>query len=344
MPTVIWWLVSAFGSVDRLFLPSPGDVVSQAIVLSGNGRLWGDIGWSVYRVFVGFALAAIVAIPIGILMGTFHAADAIFKPSTDFIRYMPAAAFIPLIMLYVGIGETAKILMIFIGTYFQLVLLVAAVARSVPMDVVNVAYTLGASQRQVLRHVVVPASLPGLVGVFSGLPWAGRGLTSSSLNSSRRSRGWVSALWKHSASSRPKPSSSTSSLLVCSAWHRIKSCDGSPQRPCRGPRHSTHERRDRYTALCDDRISKAFGSRRIASVCSKGKNRRGPEPCQLRRFERRVLLHHWSFRMWEVDASQYRGWAKTMPPAVRSLSTGYVVRTQGPIAAWFFKVTRFSLG
>ena len=163
VPTVIWWLVSAFGSVDRLFLPSPGDVVSQAIVLSGNGRLWGDIGWSVYRVFVGFALAAIVAIPIGILMGTFHAADAIFEPSTDFIRYMPAAAFIPLIMLYVGIGETAKILMIFIGTYFQLVLLVAAVARSVPMDVVNVAYTLGASQRQVLRHVVVPASLPGLV-------------------------------------------------------------------------------------------------------------------------------------------------------------------------------------
>ena len=84
-------------------------------------------------------------------MGTFHAADAIFEPSTDFIRYMPAAAFIPLIMLYVGIGETAKILMIFIGTYFQLVLLVAAVARSVPMDVVNVAYTLGASQRQVLQ-------------------------------------------------------------------------------------------------------------------------------------------------------------------------------------------------
>lgn len=163
IPAAIWWLASSSGYVDRLFLPSPADVAKQAIVLAENGRLWGDIGWSVYRVFAGFTLAAVVAIPVGILMGTYHIADAIFEPFTDFVRYMPAAAFIPLIMLYVGIGETAKVLMIFIGTYFQLVLLVAAVARTVPIDVINVAYTLGASRRQVLTNVVIPASLPGLV-------------------------------------------------------------------------------------------------------------------------------------------------------------------------------------
>ncbi|WP_045836550.1 ABC transporter permease [Hyphomicrobium sp. 99] len=163
LPAAIWWLASSGGYVDRLFLPSPADVAKQAVVLAENGRLWSDIGWSVYRVFAGFTLAAIVAIPVGILMGTYHIADAIFEPITDFVRYMPAAAFIPLIMLYVGIGETAKILMIFIGTYFQLVLLVAAVARTVPIDVINVAYTLGATRRQVLTNVVVPASLPGLV-------------------------------------------------------------------------------------------------------------------------------------------------------------------------------------
>src|SRR6476619_7031990 len=105
VPAVVWWLVSSFGYADRLFLPSPADVAKQAVALSKNGRLFGDIGWSVYRVFVGFALAAVVAIPVGILMGTYHIADALFEPMTDFIRYMPAAAFIPLIMLYVGIGE-----------------------------------------------------------------------------------------------------------------------------------------------------------------------------------------------------------------------------------------------
>jgi NitT/TauT family transport system permease protein len=173
VPALAWWLISLTGAIDPLFLPSPSGVWDTAVRLADNGKLWSDIGWSVSRVLIGFGLAAVIAVPIGILMGTFHVADAIFEPMTDFIRYMPAAAFIPLIMLYVGIGEASKILMIFIGTYFQLVLLVAVVARNVSHDLIKVGYTLGTNRRKTLLHIIVPASLPGLADTLRiTLGWA----------------------------------------------------------------------------------------------------------------------------------------------------------------------------
>lgn len=166
LPLVLWVAITSFELVDPLFMPGPAKVVESIARLNESGRLWTDIGMSVFRVGTGFVLAALIAVPIGILIGTYHVADAIFEPLTDFIRYMPAAAFIPLIMLYVGIDEASKILVIFIGTYFQLVLMIAAVARNVQNDVINVAYTLGASQFQVLTRVLVPASLPGILETF----------------------------------------------------------------------------------------------------------------------------------------------------------------------------------
>lgn len=166
VPLIAWVAITSLQLVDPLFMPGPGKVIESIARLNESGRLWTDIGMSVLRVGTGFVLAAIVAVPVGILIGTYHLADAVFEPMTDFIRYMPAAAFIPLIMLYVGIDEASKILVIFIGTYFQLVLMIAAVTRNVQNDVINVAYTLGASQFQVLTKVIVPASLPGILDVF----------------------------------------------------------------------------------------------------------------------------------------------------------------------------------
>lgn len=163
IPVAAWFLVTRYGVADPLFLPSPGRVVKAAIDLSESGRLWSDMGISIVRVTSGFLIAAAIAIPLGILMGTFHLAEATVEPTTNFIRYMPAAAFIPLLMLYIGIGEASKIGIIFIGTYFQLVLMVAAHVRAVPMELIKVAYTLGAKRRHVLPRVVVPASLPGLI-------------------------------------------------------------------------------------------------------------------------------------------------------------------------------------
>lgn len=173
LPLISWIFISRAQWIDPLFLPPPEALWRTAVDLSSSGKLWQDLGASIFRVFSGFLLAAIIAIPLGILMGTFSAANALLEPVTDFIRYMPAAAFIPLIMLYVGIDESSKILMIFIGTYFQLVLMVAVVARNVSIDLIKVGYTLGTNRRQTLLHIIVPASLPGLCDTLRiTLGWA----------------------------------------------------------------------------------------------------------------------------------------------------------------------------
>lgn len=173
IPAILWWLLTRDGSVDPIFLPSPSKVGDALVSLSESGRLWSDIYISVWRVTVGFLIAAAVALPLGILMGTFHVAEATLEPMVNFIRYMPAAAFIPLLMLYVGIDESSKISIIFIGTYFQLILMVSAEVRNVPIDLAKVAYTLGARKSHVLLQVIVPASLPGLIEALRiTLGWA----------------------------------------------------------------------------------------------------------------------------------------------------------------------------
>ena len=158
-----WSLLAYSGWIDRLFLPTPQEVAGALGALSENGRLWSDIGISVWRVTAGFFLAACLAIPLGILMGTFEIAEAILQPIMNFVRYMPAAAFIPLLMLYVGIDEGSKISVIFIGTFFQLILMIASVVRNVSIDMIKVSYTLGATRRHALLQVIVPASLPGML-------------------------------------------------------------------------------------------------------------------------------------------------------------------------------------
>ena len=159
--------------VDPLFLPSPARVVTSFNTLWEKGMFQTDVSLSVYRVTVGFLIAAAIAIPLGLLMGTFHIVEGLIEPIVNFIRYMPAAAFIPLIMLYIGIGEAAKITIIFIGSFFQLIVLVAAVARSVPQEMIQVAYTLGHARLGVIARVIIPASLPGIVENFRiVLGWA----------------------------------------------------------------------------------------------------------------------------------------------------------------------------
>src|SRR5947209_20606069 len=97
----------------------------------------------------GWALAVVVAVPLGILMGTLKFVEALLEPVVDFVRYLPVSAMIPLLILYVGIGPEEKIAVIFIGTFFQLILLVADVAAHVANDLLDSAYTLGASRFRV---------------------------------------------------------------------------------------------------------------------------------------------------------------------------------------------------
>lgn len=171
---VIWSVLTYGGFVDALFLPSPGRVFRAGVDLFLELSFTIDIFNSVYRVMMGFIIAAIIGVPLGLIMGTFQVAEALTEPMVGFIRYMPASAFIPLFILWLGIGDVEKIAIIFVGSFFQLVLMVAVVAKNVHTDMLETAYTLGARRFQVIRRVLLPASLPGILDtlrIIIGWAW-----------------------------------------------------------------------------------------------------------------------------------------------------------------------------
>ena len=171
---IIWSILTYGGLVDPLFLPSPGRVFQAGVDLFVELGFTTDILNSVYRVMLGFIVAALIGVPLGLFMGTFKVAEAFTEPVVGFIRYMPASAFIPLFILWLGIGDIEKIAIIFVGSFFQLVLMVAVVAKNVHKDMLETAYTLGAKRFQVIWKVLLPASLPGIVDtlrIIVGWAW-----------------------------------------------------------------------------------------------------------------------------------------------------------------------------
>ena len=171
---VVWAILTYGGLIDPLFLPSPGRVFEAGYDLFSELNFSTDILNSVYRVMAGFLLAAVIGVPLGLIMGTFKAAEAFTEPVVGFVRYMPASAFIPLFILWLGIGDVEKIAIIFVGSFFQLVLMVAVVAKNVHKDMLETAYTLGARRLQVIRKVLLPASMPGILDtlrIIVGWAW-----------------------------------------------------------------------------------------------------------------------------------------------------------------------------
>ena len=173
-----WTWATVGGYISPTFLANPLTMVDEGWqLLVKHGFLY-DIGMTIWRVVGGFVLAAIVAIPLGIAMGTYKPVEAFFEPFVSFARYLPASAFIPLLILWAGIGETQKLLVIFIGSVFQLVLMVAVAVGNTRRDLVEAAYTLGAQDWGIIRRVLLPSSAPRSPKSFASC-WAGRGPTSS---------------------------------------------------------------------------------------------------------------------------------------------------------------------
>ena len=159
----LWAVLSYGGAVQNLFLPTPTQVWQAAVTESSTGILWPDIGASVLRIVLGFLISSVVAIPVGILMGSYKVFEAALEPPIDFMRYTPAVAFIPLTLIWFGTSTTQKLVILFIAIFFQEVLLVMDNVKNVPIQFVDMAYTLGLSPSQVLRRVVFRAALPGIV-------------------------------------------------------------------------------------------------------------------------------------------------------------------------------------
>ncbi len=159
---VIWFLATLDGFVPALFLPSPAKVFSRLAELWGNGKLVADMGISIYRISVGFLISTAVALPVGILIGSYRAWEAAIEPFVDFIRYMPVVAFVPLTILWSGTGDMQKFLIIFIGTFFQQVLLVMDNVKAVPRDFINLGRTLQMPERRILSGIVLPSAMPAI--------------------------------------------------------------------------------------------------------------------------------------------------------------------------------------
>lgn len=160
VPLLFWWLAAGTGWVKPLFLPSPAQVLIAINHLWQSGELPKDIQYSLMRILGGFSLATLIAIPLGTLMGTFASIRSLMEPIVGIVRYMPATAFIPLLILYFGLGEVPKILLVFIGTLFFNTLMIMDAVKFVPKEMIEATYTLGGNRWQVLFQVIFPYITP----------------------------------------------------------------------------------------------------------------------------------------------------------------------------------------
>ena len=155
------WALATFGGlIDGMFLKDPLYTLRIGWDLFAEFNFIEDVGVTIWRVIGGFILAAIVAVPLGIAMGAFKPIEAFFEPFVSFARYLPASAFIPLLILWAGVGETQKLLVIFIGSVFQIILMVAVIVGSTRRDLIEAAYTLGADSAGIVRRVMLPGAAP----------------------------------------------------------------------------------------------------------------------------------------------------------------------------------------
>ena len=167
----LWWVATHNGWIRDLFLPTPERIITSFADawkgdIQGGRPLSEHFGWSLLRVFAAFALACVTAIPVGIAMGVSRIARGIFDPPIEFYRPLPPLAYLPLIVIWFGIEETAKIVLIYLACFAPLAMAARAGVKSVMIEQINAAYSLGASKWQVIRHVVIPAALPE---IFTGM-------------------------------------------------------------------------------------------------------------------------------------------------------------------------------
>jgi NitT/TauT family transport system permease protein len=169
-----WAALSYLDIVPSVILPSPTEVLQAFPVLHFQEALVRSAGWSLYRVTMGFVLSGLVAIPLGLLMGTFPAVKHFLSPLFDPLRFLPISALVPLFLVWFGIEETMKIMLLFVGTLVYLLPLVVEAVEGVDDVYLQTATTLGATRWQLVRHVLIPGSLPAIgeaLRVMNGIGW-----------------------------------------------------------------------------------------------------------------------------------------------------------------------------
>ncbi|MCB1493901.1 MAG: ABC transporter permease subunit, partial [Rhodobiaceae bacterium] len=174
----IWWLVTTMGWVKPLFVPSPQAVFAKFISVWNDGftgsPLWMHIAISAGRVFGAFVLACAVGVPLGLAMGMSRVMRGIFDPPIEIYRPVPPLAYLPLMIIWFGIGEVSKVGLIFLSVFAPVTLAARAGVRSAAIEQIHAAYSFGATRWQVLRHIVLPSALPEILTAMRigiGMGW-----------------------------------------------------------------------------------------------------------------------------------------------------------------------------
>jgi len=167
---LLWFAVTNLGLVKPLFLPSPQAVFEKFIEVSvqgfSNSTLSQHTLTSLYRVFTAFFLACITAIPIGIMMGVSRVLGGVFDPPIEFYRPLPPLAYLPLVIIWFGIGEFSKIFLIYLAMFAPIAISARAGVMSVSIEPIHAAYSMGATPLQVVWHVILKSALPE---IFTGM-------------------------------------------------------------------------------------------------------------------------------------------------------------------------------
>ena len=163
---VSWELVARFGLVNTLLLPPPSKALSDLIVLITSGYLWKALYASLFRVVCGFALAVVVGVALGVAMARIRLIDDFFDPLVELLRPISPLALFPLAILWFGIGDGSKIFVIVLAASFPVILNSFAGARSIDTNLIRASRSLGATEIEIFRGIVLPASLPH---IFTGV-------------------------------------------------------------------------------------------------------------------------------------------------------------------------------
>ena len=169
-----WWAATAGQWIDPLFLPPPAAVLEKGWLLMTKGymdsTLWQHLGASLQRIGLALVIAVLTAIPVGIAIGHNRIARGIFDPLIEFYRAIPPLAYLPLIVIWCGIGEFSKVLLIYLAIFAPIAISTATGVRTVDPTKLRAAQSLGATRWQLIRHVILPSALPEiLTGVRIGL-------------------------------------------------------------------------------------------------------------------------------------------------------------------------------
>ncbi|SFB27034.1 taurine transport system permease protein [Pseudomonas sp. NFIX10] len=169
-----WWAVTASGLIEPLFLPPPSAVLQKGWLLATHGymdsTLWQHLAASLERIGLGLLFAVLTAVPVGIAIGANRIARGVLDPLIEFYRPIPPLAYLPLIVIWCGIGELSKVLLIYLAIFAPIAIATATGVRTVDRAKLHAAQSLGATRAQLIRHVIVPSALPDiLTGIRIGL-------------------------------------------------------------------------------------------------------------------------------------------------------------------------------